>query len=435
MASPKSFLDLPPELRNKTYRLLVSPDLPCASTTQFLRSEPALGSVAASTNFDIGMLSVNRRIYSEATDIFYRDHLFVRVRFSFTGTIDLIRRLGLETTVRRNTWKCPWVVMVVDVNLARGTFESELPPTDIVLACHDLPLLTCLLFHVPFVRQTDPPHALPATLQCRIENRLRLDAEHFYKSIIAPIRINRGIVNASVRLFDQKQDFVRDFDQLRAPFECLDDREYLAVHRSLVMLLESHGNWTDALYAISLELPLLWLWIEDFSFHNPGELACPDWFYKARVSLAAYEMSLTIRGGNTSADTKLHQFLACCGDLDDAQPTIRLSSLSFSIERYFRFTIPFYQEGMISPDLLRASIDLDPKDDLKMGTSEMLKAVEAGNTRSAEYNRMIDRVNQYLRLSDVDNLLARLYRLAGIVPFGSQRATTRRQDKIWNAED
>ncbi|KAL9010666.1 MAG: hypothetical protein Q9173_004425, partial [Seirophora scorigena] len=273
IASPKSFFDLPPEIRNKIYRLIVSPDLPRASIEDPSATSLPLDFVPASPNFDLSILSVNRQISSEATDVFYRDHLFVRVRFSFDSAIEAIRKSGLQTAVRRNAWQCPWMVVVMNMDFAVRSCEPELLPTDIVLARHDLPFLTCLLLHAPFfVGRSDPPHDIRMILDLRIENRPRLSADHLYKWIIEPIRISRSVKYTSIELFAQEQDFVRDFNQLPAPFKCLDNKQYLTVHRALVMHLESL-EWTDAVRAIWIETRVLDRWIQDLPLHNPGELS------------------------------------------------------------------------------------------------------------------------------------------------------------------
>ncbi|KAI4112893.1 MAG: hypothetical protein LQ345_006030 [Seirophora villosa] len=434
MASPKTFFDLPPEIRNKIYRLIVSPDLPRATLADPVTTSLPPDYIPASTDFDLSILSVNRQISSEATDVFYRDHLFVRVRFSFDDAIEAIRKRGLHTAVRRNAWKCPWMVAVIDVDFAVRSCEPELPPTDIVLARHDVPFLTCLLLHAPFfVGRSDPPYDIRMILDLRIENRLRLSADHLYEWIFEPIRISRCVKYTSVELFAEEQDFVRDFNQLPAPFKCLDDREYLAVHRALVQHLEGI-QLADAVRAIWIETRVLDRWIRDLPLRNPG-LACPDWLFKSQLALKAYDMSLKIRLGVSSADTALHGFLACCEGLDAAQPTTRLLPLCHAIERYFRFTITFYQEGLVDPDLLRACIGHDPHDDLGLLTREMLETVEAGDTMCLDYHGMISRVNQSLWLSEMDELLARLYRLARLVPFGPEGATTRWQDQMWDFDD
>lgn len=415
MATRKGFLDLPPEIRNKIYRFLVSPDLPEASKLGTSRSCP-LGSVAASTKYDISIIHTNRQIYNEASDIFYRDHLFVCFRFSFSGVAHGIHNLGLHETIRKNTASCPLMVMVVNVDLADDAAKAEDAPVDIVLACHDLPLLADLLLYVYQRNSHKKGKKNEMNLRLQIHNKINASAAVINQRLLVPMRDMVGIESAVIELCEEAPPglaFMEDSEQFLIPYEYSEDHVFIMAQRSLARLLEHYGRWADTFATISVALRFVDLFINNASGRTDSNTPMLTWFLRCRFELLVYVISLGIRLGFEDQNS-LDRLADYCAAFNNVQPTTKLLPLCQSIKSYLRFTRSFYQEGMVSPTLIQAALDHDPKDELELGTREMLKAVESGDPSSAEYNQMIDQVDQSLCLPELDKLLARLYRVAGV---------------------
>ncbi|KAI4190315.1 MAG: hypothetical protein LQ346_004939 [Caloplaca aetnensis] len=105
------FFDLPAEVRNQIYGYLVSPNLPDVS-----KGPSPVGSIAASTEWDINIMFVNLQAYREASYVFYRDHLFVRVQIvTSDGIMESIRTLGFDKLIRTGAQYCPRINITLDV--------------------------------------------------------------------------------------------------------------------------------------------------------------------------------------------------------------------------------------------------------------------------------------------------------------------------------
>lgn len=74
----KRFLDLPAEIRNQIYRYVMGPNLPPRSPIP-PNAWDAWDWTPYSTNFDMDIMFTCRQTYHEVSNIFYQDHLLIRV--------------------------------------------------------------------------------------------------------------------------------------------------------------------------------------------------------------------------------------------------------------------------------------------------------------------------------------------------------------------
>ncbi len=404
MDPPTSFFKLPLELRNKIYTLLVCPVL----------SSSTLGAVAASTEWDTNILSVNRQTYNEAHQIFYKEHSFVRIRFSSGNATASIYALGLQGTIRSNADRCPWMVMVMYADPTDQAHLSSHPPVDIVLACNDMHLLGDLLHYVYQQGARPKDQRVQTDLTSYITNQFKASAQHIYERLIAPTRHILGIRRRDIKVCDDLgEDFFRAFHQSFQHYWTSDGRLFITQQRSLAMLLAHNRRWEDAARAVLSAFDFTDLEIDKPTSAGNTDSPLFVWYLKSRLEVLLYAISLEVRMG-LGKRNNLDRLPTCCQALDNAQPTTRLVSLGQAIESYLQFTRPFYEEGTISPALIQATLHHDPQDELQLGTRAMLRAVESGNPYTPEYNEMVNRVDESLQFAGLDRLVARLYGVAGI---------------------
>ncbi|KAI4190312.1 MAG: hypothetical protein LQ346_004936 [Caloplaca aetnensis] len=404
MDSPTGFFKLPLELRNEIYRLLVCPVV----------SSSPLGAVAASTEWDTNILHVNRQTYNEVHGFFYKEHSFIRIRFSSSNATASIHALGLQGTIRKDAYRCPWMVMIVKADPIDQAHRSSDLPVNIVLACHDVHLLANLL-HYMYQQGAQPKNLRVVTdLTFHIRNQFKASAQHIYERLVAPTRLIPGIRKRHMNLCaDLGKDFFRAFRQSFKHYWTPDDSLCFLQRRSLAMLLAHNGLWEDAARAVLSAYGWAHRAVDKSSSEGNIEYPLFIWFLKSRLEVLLYAISLQLRMGLGNYDP-LGRLPSCCQALAHAQPSSGLVSLGHAIESYLQFTRPFYEGGTISPALIQATLHHDSEDKLQLGTRAMLRAVESDNPYTREYNEMIDRVDESLQFAGLDRLVARFYRVAGI---------------------
>ncbi|KAL8901996.1 MAG: hypothetical protein Q9207_004921 [Kuettlingeria erythrocarpa] len=323
--------DLPAEVRNQIYGYLVSPNLP-----DVCRGASPVGSIAASTEWDINIMFVNQQAYREASYVFYRDHLFVRVQIVTSGgVLGSIRTLRFDKLIRTGAQHCPRINITLDVFTPRQN-DGFL---DMVFAYQDIGKIGSLLLHTawedswPFyynlkldleVRLTicEPLLARPSSFNDRFLRPLHgIPGVRFAPADYHALREFLGISEESSRLrykgyaayrgrlinfLEYHQLTVLDaetFTKLRTLSLDVGPVDDLArTHLALAEIFEIHGRLMQAHDILVTAVPLFLLLISaGCSLSEP--FAPKDIILLRRgIELFAYEFSLQARNGLRDSD-------------------------------------------------------------------------------------------------------------------------------------
>ncbi|KAL8930474.1 MAG: hypothetical protein Q9208_000658 [Pyrenodesmia sp. 3 TL-2023] len=408
MASPEGFFRLPIEVRNQIYRLLISPDLPDSSRSDTSSTTPPLDPVLTSIGFDTSIMYTNRQISEEATDIFYRDHLFVRTRFTFSSALGNITKLGLQKSIRRHAEDCPWITMVVNVDdpdIAHG-FEGV--PVDIVVAHYDMPLLASLLL---YMHQRVPkylPKPPKLEVKIRVVNQVRASATVINKRLLLPLTYIGGYDSANVDICDS--EVVKDFERYPPPRKSSYCLESIAAQLSLARVSQQKHEWQSTYTAI--QMALLY---SDMMIDKVTALEYPDpttvvILLKLRLEASVYDIAWNI---GAASNITLDGFLGYCQALNAARPTIRLLPLCQALELYLRFAQGLYSlnKPPCLPRMLKSALEYDPRNELKLDAQALLGMFDG---IVAHYLALSDQLNRSLRFSELSATLSMLYTIAGV---------------------
>ncbi|KAI4190962.1 MAG: hypothetical protein LQ348_003576 [Seirophora lacunosa] len=407
MSSPKGFFRLPSEVRNQIYRLIVSPDVPDSFRSDVSAATSSIRPLIASSCFKTALIYANRQFSEEVTRIFYRDHLFVRIRFSLSSALESITNMGLQKTIRKNAESCPWITMAISVD-AGDSNESEGPPTDIVVAHHDLPLLTNLLL---YMHQRVPEYLRDVpTLGFNVQviNKARVSATIINDKLLLPLTNLRCYEKANVELPDP--DIAKDFEQHPPPCRSSGGVQAVVAQLWLAKVLEpNHGvELTHAATFIALSFSDKL--IEILRSHNNPDSTKLVTLLKLRIEASIYEVSLTIR--TFRSKNSLDLFLGYCQALDAAHPGTRLLPLYQAVELYLRFARATLNPGIypVSLSMLKNVANHDPQNELKLPTDALLETLR-DRTKVKEFRGLLF---QSLGFSELEATISRLYVAAGI---------------------
>ncbi|KAL8954663.1 MAG: hypothetical protein Q9193_007149 [Seirophora villosa] len=402
MSSLKGFFRLPIEVRNKIYPLIVSPDVPDSFRSDVSAATSSIRPLIASSCFNTALIYANRQFSEEATRIFYRDHLFVRIRFTLSSAVESITKMGLQKTVRRNAESCPWITMAISVD-AGDTNESEGPPTDIVVAHHDLPLLANLLL---WMHQRVPEYLRDGpTLGFKVQviNKARVSATIINDKLLLPLTHLCCYETANVELPDP--DIAKDFEQHPPPCQASVGVQAVAAQLLLAKVLEPNQGveFTHAATFIALSFS------DNLIENNPNSTKLAT-LLKLRIEASIYEVSLTIR--TFRSKNSLDLFLGYCQALDSAHPGTRLLPLCQAVELYLKFARAMLNPGNypVSLSMLKNVANHDPQNALKLPTDALLELL-TDRTKLKEFRRLLF---QSLSFSELEATISRLYVAAGI---------------------
>ncbi|KAI4112528.1 MAG: hypothetical protein LQ345_006337 [Seirophora villosa] len=407
MSSPKGFFRLPSEIRNKIYRLIVSPDVPDSFRSDISAATSSLGPLVASSCFNTALIYANRQISEEVIRIFYRDHLFVRIRFTLSSAVESITNMGLQKTIRRTAESCPWITMAISVD-AGDSKESEGTPTDIVMAHHDLPLLANLLLYM-HQRVAEYLRDVPTLgFKVQVINKARVSATIINEKLLSPLTNLPCYETANVEL--SNPDIAKDFEQHPPPCRSSSSVRNVVAQLLLAKVLEPNQAVKVTHAAIGLALNFSVGFIEILcSYDNPNSTTLVT-LQKLRIEASIYEVSLTIR--TFRSKNSLDLFLGYCQALDAAHPGTRLLPLCQAIELYLKFA-----RGMLNPgnhpaslSMLKNVADHDPQNELKLPTDALLETLR-DRTKLKEFRGLL---YQSLSFSELEATISRLYVAAGI---------------------
>ncbi|KAL9011199.1 MAG: hypothetical protein Q9173_003937 [Seirophora scorigena] len=407
MSLPKGFFQLPREIRNNIYRLVVSPDVPDRSKSDVSAATSSLGPVLASTCFNTSLIYTNRQISEEVTPIFYRDHLFVRIRFTLSSAVDSITKMGLQNTIRRNAESCSWITMAISVD-AGDSKEAEGPPTDIVVARHDLPLLANLLM---WMHQRDPEYLLEQpTLGFKVQviNKARVSATIINDKLLLPLTHLRCYETANVEL--SNPNIAKDFEQHPPPCRSLGGMQFVVAQLLLAKILEPNQGVKATHAATFIALSFSDKMIETLCSHDNPDSTTLVTLLKLRIEASIYEVSLTIR--TFRSNNSLDLFLGYCQALDAAHPRTRLLPLCQAIELYLRFARGMLDAGNhpASLSMLKNVANHDPQSELKLPKDALLATLR-DRTKLKDFRGLL---YQSLSFSELEATISRLYVAAGI---------------------
>ncbi|KAL8999005.1 MAG: hypothetical protein Q9188_005988 [Gyalolechia gomerana] len=408
--SKKRFLDLPTELRNQIYGYLMSPNLPDGSCPH-----PRLGSTPASTHFDITIMYTCRQVYREASHIFYRDHLFVRVRMSPPICVLLsFHKVDLEGTRRYNAEDCPRMFATIDIHDGDPTLQ-DFDRQNIVLACQEFYMLVFLLHGLK------REYFKKLNIRIAIQNWFNVDTTIVEEQILNPLS-GLSVVKSAFISHPTSEDLPVTFVDLRST-ECSSaarQRFLASVLRSL-RLMEYRLQWvgiSKALYAARRTVEFVLYWEKEESPPVPSTIIS---VLKYQIEVIAYSVSLRLRNRVCTSQNvsgvprELHRFRKCYQTLDKAQPSQRLLPLARAIEEYFSSVQQFrnkqyraFYKG------IQEVKKYDHDNKLGLGFREIFGLDNIHWPSLEERIRQLVDFNKSLEFAELDKLFTRLYQIAGI---------------------